>query len=223
MDVYFAPMACSLATRITLDEARLPARFLYVDIHTDPLARRLEDGSDYHAVNPMGQVPAVRTDDGELVTENAVVLQYVGGLAPEAGLVPAEPGARRRLQGWLNFVATELHKATYVPLLDRHCPEDAKAYARRKLALRFGHLDRHLSTSSFLLDRFTVADAYLLTVLTWSPHAGIDLAAWPAVAAYLKRMRERPSVGRALAAEWPLYAAELERMKANTARTVVPS
>ena len=220
MELFFAPMACSLATRICLIEAGARVDLRYVDIHTDPHARRLEDGSDYHAVNPMGQVPAVRTDDGELLTENAVVLQYVADQVAPGVLAPSEPRQRYRLQAWLNFVATELHKATYIPLLDRQSPVGAKDYARAKMALRFGHLENHLSGSPFLLERFTVADAYLLTVLTWSPYAGIDLATWPAVAAYLARMRERPAVVQALAEEWPLYQAEQARIKAKAAAAV---
>ena len=217
MDFFFAPMACSLATRIALYETGAPANFRYVDIHTDPLTRRLEDGSDYYAINPMGQVPAIRTDDGELLTENAVVLQYVADLHPESSLAPQGARGRYRLQAWLNFIATELHKATYIPLLDRHSPEGAKDFARKKIELRLGHVSRQLEDGEFLLDHFSVADCYLLTVLNWSPYAGIALADWPALDAYTKRMKERPTVVRAMEEEWRLYVGEQERMKRKTA------
>ena len=213
MDFFFAPMACSLATRIALYETGVPARYRYVDIHTDPLTRRLENGADYYQINPMGQVPAIRADDGELLTENAVVLQYVADQDPESALAPKDARERYRLQSWLNFIATELHKATYIPLLDPHSPQGAKEFARKKLALRFQHLSAQLEGRDYLLDRFSVADCYLVTVLTWSPYAGIALTEWPIVDGYLKRLKERPTVARAFAEEWPMYAAEQASIK----------
>lgn len=213
MDLYFAPLACSMATRIALYELDAKVNFIYVDIHTDPDARRLADGSDYHFINPMGQVPAIRTDAGELITENPVVLQYVADLHPEGGLAPASGPDRYRLQQWLNFIATELHKATYIPLLNRNNPEGAKDFARRKLPLRMGYLSGHLKDQEFMLGRFSIADCYLATVLNWSPAAGIDLASWPVIQDYYERLRRRPSMARAIADETPIYAAEMERKK----------
>ena len=211
MDLYFAPLACSMATRIALYELDAKVNFIYVDIHTDPDARRLADGSDYHFINAMGQVPAIRTDTGELITENPVVLQYVADLHPEGSLAPAGGMDRYRLQQWLNFIATELHKGTYIPLLGRNNPEGAKEFARRKLPLRMGYLSRHLEDREFMLERFSIADCYLFTVLNWSAAAGIDLAQWPVIQGYYGRLRQRPSVARALAHETPIYAAEMER------------
>ncbi|HEV2112163.1 MAG TPA: glutathione binding-like protein [Gammaproteobacteria bacterium] len=211
MDLYFAPLACSMATRIALYEAGAKAGFIYVDIHTDPLTRRLADGSDYFAVNPMGQVPALRTADGELITENPVVLQYVADQYPESGLAPRGGIDRYRLQEWLNFIGTELHKATYIPLLGRGNPEGAKDFARQKLTKRFDHLEHSLQEREFLLDRFTIADAYLVTVLNWSQYSGVDLSLWPAVKAYYTRLLERPSVARALKDESEVYAWEQKR------------
>ncbi|HEV2332391.1 MAG TPA: glutathione binding-like protein [Gammaproteobacteria bacterium] len=213
MDLYFAPLACSMATRIVLYELDAKVNFIYVDIHTDPDARLLANGSDYHFINPMGQVPAIRTDAGELITENPVVLQYVADLHPEGGLAPAGGLDRYRLQQWLNFIATELHKGTYIPLLNCNNPEGAKEFARRKLPLRMGHLTRHLEDHEFMLERFSIADCYLFTVLNWSAAAGIDLAQWPVIQGYYGRLRQRPSVARALADETPIYAAEMERKK----------
>lgn len=213
MQVYFAPLACSAATRIALYEAGATADFIYVDIHTNPRARMLADGADYHAINPMGQVPALRTAAGEILTENPVVLQYVADSYPEAQLAPAAGMGRYRLQQWLNFIATELHKATFIPLLDRSSPEGAKAFARQKLPRRFGYLESQLAGRAFLLDAFSVADAYLVTVLNWSPYAGIDLAEWPQVDAYFRRLSKRPTVVRALAEESKAYAAEQARCR----------
>lgn len=214
MDLYFAPLACSLATRIALYEAGAEAEFIYVDIHTDPKTRRLADGSDYYAINPMGQVPMVRTEGGELITENPVVLQYVADQHPESGLAPKGGLPRYRLQEWLNFIGTELHKGMYIPLLGRNNPEGAKDFARQRTALRLGHVESHMQGREFLLDRFTVADAYLFTVLNWSQFAGVDLSPWPAVQAYYKQLLRRPSVAKALAEEQEIYAWEQKRKTA---------
>lgn len=214
MQLYVAPLACSAATRIALYEAGGTAEFVYVDIHTNPRVRVLPDGADYFAVNPMGQVPALRTAAGEILTENPVVLQYVADSYPEAQLAPRSGIERYRLQQWLNFIATELHKATFIPLLDRSSPDGAKAFARQKLPVRFGHLDGHLAGRAYLLNAFSVADAYLVTVLNWAPHAGVDLAEWPRVNAYSRTLSQRPAVARALAEEADAFAAEQGRRRA---------
>ena len=213
MDLYFAPLACSMATRIAIYELDAKVNFIYVDIHTDPAKRLLGDGSDYHAIHPMGQVPAVRTDTGELLTENPVVLQYVADRYPQGGLAPSEGLKRYQLQQWLNFISTELHKGTYIPLLNPANPEGAKEFARRKLPLRMAYLNSHLQKQDFMLERFSVADCYVVTVLNWSGAAAIDLAQWPAIHAYYQRLCQRPSVARAIADERPLYMEEMERGK----------
>jgi glutathione S-transferase len=214
MDVYFAPLACSLATRIALDEAQLPANFHEVD----PLTRRtIADGADYRAVHPLGLVPTLRTDGGELLTENAAVLQYVADRAPGAGLAPTDALGRARLQQWLSFIGTELHKGLFAPLFDRHAPEAVKAFALEKGAPRLALLNQHLTGREWLLDGFTVADAFLSTVLNWTAAAPVDLAQYPALAAYLARARKRPSVARAIALELPLYRAELDRLARDAA------
>jgi len=178
-----------------------------------PLQRWLReaDGSDYYAINPMGQVPAVRTADGELITENPVVLQYIADQYPQSQLAPQGGIEGYQLQQWLNFISTELHKATFIPLMTRDSPDGAKAFARRKLPLRFSHLCKALHGRNFLLQGFTVADAYLVTVLNWAPHAGIELSEWPEVKAYFQGLSTRPSVARALAEESQAYAAEQAR------------
>lgn len=213
MDVYFAPLACSMATRIALYEAGASADFHSVDIHPDRI-RTLADGTDYFGINPMGQVPAIRTDAGDVLTENPVVLQYIADRFPQAGLAPRDGLQRYRLQEWLNFISTELHKATFLPLLVRSNPDEVKAYARSKLALRFGHLESHLRDREYLLDQFTVADAYLVTVLNWAAYAAVDLSRWPAVMDYFERMQQRAGVARAMAEETQAYAEEQARRAA---------
>ncbi len=210
MELYFAPLACSMATRIALYEAGADADYRQVDTRT----KRLADGSDFLPVNQMGQVPVLRTDDGALLTENPAVLQYVADRHPQSGLAPQNGFERYDLQRWLNFITTELHKVVFIPLLDPNAPEGAKAYARDKAPIRFAHLAHHLEGRDYLLERFTVADAYLVTVLNWGRTSGIEYAQWPAILAYFKRMLERPSVAKALAGELALYQEQQARRQA---------
>jgi glutathione S-transferase len=198
-----------MATRIALYEAGADADYIYRD-H----AKRLPDGSDYRAINPLGMVPTLRTDDGELLTENAAILQYVAEHYPQAELAPAGGVARARMQQWLCYIGTELHKALFIPLLDKDVPQEAKAYALTLADSRLGILDRHLAGREFLLDQFSIADAYLCTVLNWTRAVPIDLAKWPNVKAYHSRIRKRPSIARAWDEELAMYAAEQERTKA---------
>jgi glutathione S-transferase len=207
MDLYFSPLACSLATRISLYEAGADAGFIEVD----PKTKLLPDGQDFRRINPLGLVPVLRTDDGELLTENAAILQYVAARFPRARLAPDSEIGRTRLQQWLCFIGTELHKPVFGPLLDKKAPEAVKAYALDKGTPRFDFLDRHLTGREFLLDHFTVADAYLYAVLNWTAVTPIELPRWPALAAFAARIRERPSVARAMSEERSLYAAELAR------------
>jgi glutathione S-transferase len=201
MDLYFSPLACSMATRIAFHEAGINARFIGVDTRS----KRLADGSDFLAVNSMGQVPVLRTDAGELLTENPAVLQYVADQKPQSRLAPQNGIERYRLQQWLNFITSELHKVVFIPLLDPTSPEEAKIYAREKAERRFSHLSNHLEGREFLLDNFTVADAYLVTVLNWSKFVGPDMAKWPAVKNYFERMIKRPNVAKAMAEETELF------------------
>jgi glutathione S-transferase len=209
MELYFAPLACSMATRIALYEAGADARYIQRDRN-----KRLPDGSDFYQISPLGMVPTLRTDGGELLTENAAILQYVAACFPQAELAPAGGMERARLQQWLSFIGTELHKAVFIPLLQAKAPAEAKAYARGLAEARFGILDKHLTDREFLLDKFSVADAYLFTVLNWSRAANVDLTPWPAILAYIKRLRVRPSVAKALAEERALYEAEVASHKA---------
>ena len=211
MQLYFAPLACSLATRIALYEAGAEAEFTRVDTKT----KRVADGSDFRAVNAMGQVPVLRTDDGELLTENPAVLQYVADRYPQSGLAPQGGFERYGLQQWLNFITSELHKVVFIPLLDAKAPEGAKAFARKKAGPRLAYLNDYLDGKDYLLDRFTVADAYLVTVLNWAKPSGIELAEYPAVDAYFRRLHQRPSVAKAFAEELDLYKAEQAKRAAS--------
>jgi glutathione S-transferase len=210
MDLYFSPLACSMASRIAFYEADADACFIEVD----PKTKRTLDGENYLAVHPFGLVPALRTDDGEVLSENAAILQYIADRFPMADLAPAGGMARSRLQQWLCFIGTELHKALFVPLLDKTMPETTKAYIQAKGDGALDYLNAYLDGRDYLLDRFTVADGYLVTVLNWSRATPVDLAKWSAVAAYHKRLKQRPSIARALSEELALYAAEQKRHKA---------
>jgi glutathione S-transferase len=212
MDLYFSPLACSMATRIAFYEAGADANYLEVD----PLTKRVQnDGSDFFSVNPLGLVPTLRTGDGVILTENAAILQYVAERLPDSG-IGAKPGMdRARLQQWLCFIGTELHKGLFVPLLSKTAPAEAKAYTLEKGLSRLDYLNNYLNGREFLLDHFSVADAYLVTVINWTMATPpIDLAKWPNIKAYYERTRARPSIAKALAEEFALYKAELARHKA---------
>ncbi|MDO9562198.1 MAG: glutathione binding-like protein [Bradyrhizobium sp.] len=212
MDLYFSPLACSLATRIALYEAGAEANYLEVDPKTKIVQN---DGSDFRAVNPLGLVPALRTDDGLVLTENAAILQYVADRFPQAGLASAPGIDRSRLHQWLCFIGTELHKGLFVPMLDRKAPPEMKDYVLGKGLSRLDYLDATLKGREFLLDHFSVADAYLVTVINWTMATPpIELAKWPEVKAYHDRLRARPSIARAIAEEFTLYQAELARHRA---------
>lgn len=200
MDLYFAPLSCSMATRIALYESGLDANFHQVVLTT----KQTTDGADYLAVNPKGQVPAMLTPDG-LLTEGPAVLQYVADRAPAARLAPpAGTRARYLLQQWLNYIATEIHKGVFYLIFNPAVPAEAKVFAREAVVPRYRFLSEHLADRQFLLDEFSVADAYLVTTLGWAVPAGIDLAAWPVLAKYAQRLRERPAVARAMQEELAL-------------------
>ena len=141
MDLYFSPLACSMATRIALYEAGANANYLEVDGETKVVQN---DGSDFTKVNPLGLVPTLRTDDGVVLTENAAILQYVADRFPQAGLSATDGAERSRLHQWLCFIGTELHKALFVPLLDKTAPPDAKTYALGKNLSRLDYLENYL-------------------------------------------------------------------------------
>lgn len=198
MKLYMKPGACSLASHIVLREAGLPFDLVKVDL----AAKKTEDGGDFLAVNPKGQVPTLGLDEGGILTEGPVILQYVADKAAAKGLVPAHGSLERyRVLEWLNFVGTELHK-TFSPLFRPTTPDAFKATLKELLAAKFRVLDKRLADNRFLAgESFTIADAYAFTVLRWAAPMGLDLATWPNVAAYVARVGERPAVREALAAE----------------------
>ncbi|MBP2301511.1 glutathione transferase GstA [Azospirillum picis] len=198
MKLYYKAGACSLSPHIVLREAGLPVELARVDL----TAKTLDDGSDYRAVNPKGQVPALALDEGGILTEGPVIVQYVADRVPESGLLPP-PGSieRYRVLEWLNFVGTELHK-TASPLIRPGTPDAVKETVRQTLAVKLAILNQGLDGKPYLTgERFTVADAYAFVVLRWMPHLGVDMASFANLAAFSERVSARPAVQAALAAE----------------------
>ena len=214
MKLYFAPLACSMASRIVAEEAGAALDLIEIDPATK---RVLATGDDYRAIYPLALVPLLVKDDGTFVAENAAILQYIADDYPDSDLAPpaSDRASRAKLQQWLSFIGTELHKGLFIPLLDPKAPADAKDWALAKGAEKLAYLDAHLAGRDFVLDRFSIADAYLATVLNWTRATPqIDLAAYPAIKAYWKGMQARPSIAKALATEVPLFQAEMARKKA---------
>jgi glutathione S-transferase len=205
MKLFYSPGACSLSPHIALREAGLDAELVKVDTKT----HTLEDGSDYHAVNAKGYVPTLELDDGQRLTEGPAIVQYIADRNPAAGLAPrAGTLERYRLQEWLNFITSELHKQ-FSPLFATDTPADYRAIARQRIVKRLDWLAGELANGDYLLGSvFTVADGYLFTILNWTKFVGIDLAAWPALAAYHSRVAARPRVREAMIAEGLVKPAE---------------
>ncbi len=203
MELYFAPLSCSLATRIALYETEQPAGFHQVTLSSKRLTA---SDADYLAINPTGQVPALRTEIGDILTEGPAVLQYVADRDPAQRLAPpAGSFERAKLQQWLNYISSEVHKAIFYMIFNPASPAEVKAFARDTLLpARYAHLSRHLEGRDWLLDEFSVADCYLVTTLNWAAPAGIDLAAWPVLKAYHARATQRPAVARAIGEELAL-------------------
>ncbi len=203
MKLYFVPFACSLATRIAVEEAELEAEFIQI-----PPGRILPDGRPFSAVSPMDYVPAMETSGGTVLSEGVVVLTYIADLAAEGVLAPAPYTEERyQMMRWLNFVATEVHKGVFSPLMTSKSSRGARDWALGMLPKRFDLLSRQLEGQDYLIGRFSVADAYLLAVLNWCEHAGVPIKIWPVLEAWRAKMRTRPSVARAMAAEMPLLQA----------------
>lgn len=197
MKLYYSPGACSLSPHIVLCEAGLAHELIKVDLKT----KRTELGDDFNTINAKGYVPALRLDSGETLTEGPAIVQYLADLAPASALAPA-PGTleRARLQEWLNFIATELHKG--FSALFHDAPADWQARVRTGLNRHFAYLATVLERQTYLLgDTFTAADAYLFTVLNWAKWVKLDLGPWPVLGAYLARIAARPGVQKALKTE----------------------
>jgi len=217
MQLYFSPLACSLSARVALYEARaLDPEVESVElVQVDMYAQRTAAGADYRTIYGLGLVPALRLPGGELLTENAAILQYIAERYPRARLTPSDPLGRARLQQWLSFVGTELHAATYAPLLDPSAPEGAKRRALARSERKLTWLAEQIGEREYLLESFSVADAYLSTILNWSKVTPIELQRWPVLSAYLKRVQARPAVARALAEELELFQLEQARRPAT--------
>jgi glutathione S-transferase len=198
MKLYYAPHACSLAPHIVLRELDLPFELIRVDNTT----KRTANGEDFLAINPKGYVAALQLDDGQVLTEGPAILQYLADLRPEANLVPVSGTFERvRLQEWLNFVSTEIHGGLGW-LFSSQFPDEVKALIKEKLFKRFVVLSQTLERQDYLMaDGFSVADAYLFTVLRWTSVFGIDLNQWPALVRFQATVDQRPAVKAALAAE----------------------
>ena len=198
MKLYYSPGACSLSPHIVLREAGIP----FQPVLTSTTTHKLQDGSDFYAINARGYVPVLELDNGERLTEGPVIVQYIADQAPAKTLAPAAGTmARYRLQEWLNFTTSEIHK-TYSPLFNVAVPEEYKAMAKAKLIERYRWVDSQLEGKSYLLgDAFSVADAYLFTVTNWAKHVGLDLSGFKNLGAFMARVAARPAVQGALKAE----------------------
>ena len=198
MKLYYSPGACSLSPHIALHEAGLA--------HTPVLAstksHKLQDGTDYYGINPLGYVPLLELDNGERLREGPAIVQYIADQVPDKQLAPANGTlARYRLQEWLTFIGTELHKG-FSPLFNPATPEDYKPMVRERLLQRLQWVDSQLAGKQYLMgDQFTVADGYLFTVPNWTQPTKLDISGLANLAAYRERVGARPAVQAAMKAE----------------------
>jgi glutathione S-transferase len=204
MKLYYSPGACSLSPHIALLEAGLPYDLVKVDLK----AKQLENGDDYLKVNPKGQVPALGLDSGELVTEGPVIVQMIADKVSAKNLAPARDSAERyKLQEWLNFITTEVHK-NFGPMFSPVLADDAKAFFKDRVMGKFKYIDGQLPGRDYLMGKqFTVADGYLFTMLCWADRMKFDLSGLPNLVAYKNRVGARPMVQEALTKEGLMKAA----------------
>lgn len=198
MKLFYKPGACSLASHITLRESGKDFTLDGVDL----MKKRLENGDDFFAVNPKGQVPALLLDDGTLLTEGVAIMQYLADSVPDRQLLaPVSSISRYKTLEWLNYIATELHKG-FAPLFRPDTPEEYKPTVRALLEKKMQYVDAALNEGQWICgSRFTIADAYLFTVLRWAYAVKLNMDGLDHIAAYMKRMAERPGVAAALKAE----------------------
>jgi glutathione S-transferase len=203
LQLYFYPMACSLASRIALMEAGIEARYRLAHIWNKKV---LDDDSDFLVVSSKGAVPVLVLENGERLTETAAVLQYIADLRPETKLAPSPRDPDRyRLQEWLSFIGTEIHKAFLFPTF-WYKDDASKASARERIGQSVSVVAAHLANREYLIgDRFTVADAHLVWALLLLGHARVDLAPWPQLVAYRDRIQARPQVKAAIGIEMALF------------------
>jgi len=198
LKLYYSNGACSLAPHIVLREAGLPFELVRASTKT----HQLDDGTDFYTINQKGSVPVLELDSGERLTEGPSIVQYIADLVPAKNLAPANGTLPRyRLQEWLNFVTSELHKS-YAPLFRPTTPDEYKVITKEGLMKKYGMVDGWLAGKNYCMgEQFSVADAYLFTVTTWAPHVGLDLSGYTNLAAFMDRMRTRTAVLEALKAE----------------------
>lgn len=198
MKLFYKPGACSLSPHIALREAGVDFSLAKVDLAT----KRLENGEDFYAINPKGQVPALQMDDGTLLTEGVAVVQYIADLVPDRQLLaPVGSVTRYQTIAWLNYTSSELHKG-YTPLFRQDTPDDFRPLAIAALEKKLAYVNESLKGKQWVVgSRFSVADAYLFTVLRWAPHVGIKLDGYKAIGEYMARVEARPAVAAALEAE----------------------
>lgn len=198
MKLYYSPGACSLSPHIVAREAGLPCDIILASTKS----HKLQDGTDFYSINPLGYVPFLVLDDGQTLREGPVIVQYLADQVPEKNLIPAVGTMERyRVLEWLNFIGTELHKS-FGPLFKPGTPEDYKPSVRQALRSRFEWVEQQLAGKDYLMgEQFTVADAYLFTVSGWGKFVGVDLSDLPHLQAYLARVAQRPAVQDALRAE----------------------
>ena len=198
MKLYFAPGACSLSPHIVLREAGQSFDLVQVDLKE----KKTKDGADFSKINPKGQVPVLETKDGDVLTEGPAIVQYVGDQAPGSKVMPAAGSKDRyKVQEWLNFITSELHK-NFSPLFRPTTPDAYKQITRDNLSNRFKWLNEHLAGRQYLMgDAFTAPDAYLYVMTRWAGRVELDLNQWPNVKAFAARVEARPKVQEALKAE----------------------
>ena len=198
MKLYYSPGACSLSPHIALREAGLAFEAVLASTKT----HKLNDGTDYYGINPLGYVPMLELDDGTRLREGPAIVQYIADLAPTKNLAPASGTlSRYRLQEWLTFIGTEIHKS-YSPMFNPGMPEEAKAIFRTKLQSRYEWLNGELEGKDYLMgEHFTVADGYLFTVTNWTKPTGVDISPYANVQAWHARVAARPAVQEAMKTE----------------------
>ncbi len=198
MKLYYSPGACSLSPHIVLNEGGFSFGMEKVDL----VSKKTESGADFTAINPKGYVPALVLNDGQVLTEGPAIIQYLADSVPEKKLIPAAGSMERyRVMEWLNFISTELHKG-FGPLFNANAPDEWKTVVKAQLLTRINYVGQQLEGKNWLMGTdFTVADAYLFTVLSWANHVGLDLTSVPQITGYLKRVASRPLVQTALKAE----------------------
>jgi len=206
MKLYYAPGTIALMPHVALLESGLS----FVAVRVDEASKKMADGSDYRAVNPMGYLPALELDDGSVLLEAAAIAQYIADRDPTGKLAPPNGTIERaRLQAWLNFLSSELHKGGLGPLFYKALDERAKDVFRERLRARFAFVDQHLSTREYLLGKdYSIADAGLYAMTCWTPRVGFDIRAYPNLIAHHARIAERASVQEVHRIEGPIPASD---------------